>query len=409
MYQTVRLRKKRSSPALTRHPWIFSGGLETLPDGLRHGDTVRVETASGDLVGTGQYSSRSMIAVRLYSFDDATIDQSWIRTAIARANGRRLLALPELASQSNSGYRMVFGESDWLPGLVIDRFADTFVIQIGTEAMNRRKLEIEEILTNDFSPSAIVDRSDLSRRTEEGLEPFSGLLYGGLEGPVHFEENSLHLIADVTGGQKTGFFLDQRLVRSWLRSRSRGRKAVDLFCYSGAMGLNALAGAAEDVTFVDSSDRALEFVREHVQMNNIEQARTTIVNDDVFQWLGNRSEPEFDLVILDPPALIKSRKHTAAGQKGYHFLNRAAMRILRNGGILVSSSCSQFMTEEDLVTTLRKAAEQAGVTANILARIPQSPDHPQSLYFPEATYLKTVAVEIQRPQSSNSERLTTQR
>jgi len=223
----------------------------------------------------------------------------------------------------------------------------------------------------------IYERNDLAVRREEGLGQKTGPLVGDDPGPVEFHEHGRKYVAD-----------------SLL---SVDRRAVDLFSYTGAAGVAALAGGASSIHFVDSSATALDMCTRHAELNSIPASKCSIEESDVFQWLGSHDQPEYDLVMLDPPALIKSRKHIETGRKGYHFLNRAALRIIRDGGILVTSSCSSFFTETELAVTLRRAAVQTGVGLNILKTVRQAPDHPLSLYFPEAAYLKSFICRVERP------------
>ena len=197
-------------------------------------------------------------------------------------------------------------------------------------------------------------------------------------------------------GQKTGFYLDQRDLRQEIHRLAAGRKMLDLFSYTGSCGLAALTGGAASVHCVDSSAAALDLGLRQIRLNAVDDSRLTCEAGDVFQWLASRTDPEYDLVTIDPPALIKSRRHADAGRRGYHFLNRAALRLIRDGGILVTSSCSAFFTEEDLAITLRRASEQVGVELIVLKIIRQGPDHPVSLYFPEGSYLKSFACLVRR-------------
>jgi 23S rRNA (cytosine1962-C5)-methyltransferase len=322
------------------------------------------------------------------------IDQTWICRRIREAHERR--SLMGLDGPDLTGYRVVFGESDRLPGIVIDRYGDVFVIQLATTGAERFREMIVACLVDMFSPQAIYERSDLPSRVEEKLPPKTGLLYGRLPEVVEFKEYGRTYLADVAAGQKTGFFLDQRDLRQEITRLASGRKAADLFSCTGACALAALAGGALSVHCVDSSEQALALCPKHAAMNGFDPSLLTVETADIFQWVAARSTPEFDLIMLDPPALIKSRRHYEAGRKGYHFLNRAALRLLNNGGILVTSSCSAYFTEEDLAVTLRRGADQAGVELSLLKMIRQSPDHPLSLHFPEAAYLKAFVCLVSR-------------
>ncbi len=395
MYPEITIKERHSATIDHHHPWIFSGNLQRVPDDLANGSIVTVREFNGDIIATGTYSTKSIIAVRVLDFGPATIDKHWLKNRLERAESRRRI-MGFGVDNRMTGYRVVFGESDGLPGLVVDRFADILVIQVTTAGMNALLDVIVETLVEMFSPRGIYERDDILVRREEGLEQKTGLLYGEVSGTVEFNEHGRTYLADVVEGQKTGFYLDQRDLRQEISSLSSGRRAADLFSYSGAAGIAALAGGASSVHFVDSSGTALAACTRHAELNSIPAANVSTEEADVFQWLGAHAEPEYDLIMLDPPALIKSRKHIETGRKGYHFLNRAAMRIIRDGGILASSSCSAYFAEEDLAGTLRRAADQAGVRLHVLKTVRQASDHPQSLYFPEAAYLKSFICRVER-------------
>jgi len=395
MYPEIRLKPERSISIINRHPWIFSGAIKAIPEGVANGSIVNVTDESGDFVATGSYSTHSLIAVRVFDFHRIIIDKGWLKGRIHEAHDRRqLLGLG--VDDTTTGYRVVFGESDWLPGLVIDRYADVLVIQLATAGMAHLRDMIVECLVDLFAPRSIFERSDLPGRREEGLKADTGLRYGENSGLVEFREYGRKYLADVASGQKTGFYLDQRDLRQEVYRLASGKRTIDLFSYTGAAGTAALAGKASSVHFVDASETALQFCRRHVELNELDGGCATTESADAFQWLAERCSPEYDLVMLDPPALIKSRKHIESGRKGYHFLNRAAIRIIRDGGILVTSSCSAYFPESDLAVTLRRAAEQTGVRLSLLKIIHQASDHPRSLNFPEASYLKSFICRIER-------------
>lgn len=399
-YPILKLKPGRDTSVGLHHPWIYSGALvRPLPE-LANGAVVHVADSDDTIIATGTFSSRSMIAVRVFAFAAITIDTPWIRDRIADARDRRALAGIPVESPT-AGYRVVYGESDSLPGLVVDRYADILVVQFATAGAELLRQAVIEALTDLFSPAAIYERSDLPSRTEEGLPAASGLLHGTMPESIVFSEDSRRFTADIIAGQKTGFFLDLRDTRREIFNLARGRRVVDLFSYRGASGISALLGGAESVHCVDSSAPALAAVLPEAQLNQadpnqIDTSRITTEQADIFQWLGTRSEPEYDMVLLDPPALIKSHKHSDEGRKGYHFLNRAALRILRDRGILVTSSCSQHFSEDDFRTTLRRAAVQAGVELHLIKMVRQSPDHPIALNFPESYYLKSFICQVRR-------------
>jgi 23S rRNA (cytosine1962-C5)-methyltransferase len=393
MYPKLTLRPGRNASIMFRHPWIFSGALEPVTDNISNGAIVAVVERDGTIVATGTYSPRSMIAVRVLSFGEATIDREWLQTRIAQAEERRRLLGIGSGADSNA-YRVVFGESDGLPGLVVDRYADVVVIQVSTAGMEQFREAVVSCLVDLFKPAGVFERSDIPARIEEGLESEAGTRYGDVPELVEFREHGRRYLADVKGGQKTGFYLDQRDLRQEVFRMASGRQCLDLFSYSGAAGLAALAGGAASVDCVDSSAAALALCRQQAELNGLDSSRLNCREADVFQWLSPKSTPEYDLVMLDPPALIKSKRHLEAGSKGYHFLNRAALRLVKDGGLLVTSSCSAYFTEEDFALTLKRAAQQTNVELSLIRKVYQSPDHPLSLNFPEAAYLKSFICQV---------------
>lgn len=392
---TLTLKKGKEASAGFRHPWLFSGALERVEEAPEHGDVIRVADKDGKILGTGTYSASSSIAVRLCEFKEAEIDRAWFARRFKECDERRKL-MGYGPDTDVTGYRLVFGESDGVPGLVVDRYEDILVIQVSTAGMARLKNEAVEALKDVFAPKAIVERSDLPVRREENLEEEVGVLHGEIEGPVKFRENGLIFLADVLAGQKTGFFLDQRDLRSAIRRLAEGRDVLNLFSYTGAASVAALKGGAKHVLNVDASAEALAGMQALAKPNKITGKRYDAEEADVFQWLGKKKDASFGMVLLDPPALIKGKKDLESGAKAYHFLNRAAMRLVEDGGIFVTSSCSRFLGEEDLAFILRRASVQTNLRLDLLAVVRQSPDHPMNVYFPEGMYLKSFVFQVRR-------------
>jgi 23S rRNA (cytosine1962-C5)-methyltransferase len=397
LYPVLQLKTGRESSVGYRHPWVFSGALERIPEEVKHGALVHVADRQGRIIGTGTHSAATSIAVRLFEFGKAAIDRAWFAKRIAAADARRRL-LGYGPGLPTDGYRVLFGESDGVPGLIVDRYRDVLVFQISTAGMEALREDALGALVDYFQPAAVVERSDLSSRREERLEETAGVRLGSVEGPVRFLEHGVEMLADVVGGQKTGFFLDQKDLRQVVRGLVSGRTVLELFAYTGATGLVAMLGGAESVHNVDSSEVALEQCRQHGALHGLDPSRFTTERADIFQWLATHTEPEYDVVMLDPPALIKSQRDVEAGRRAYHFLNRAALRLLRDGGVLVTSSCSHYLSEEDLAFELRRASVPLGLDLSVLRVVRQSPDHPLSIYFPEAAYLKTYVCHVRRPE-----------
>ncbi|HTM68555.1 MAG TPA: class I SAM-dependent rRNA methyltransferase [Candidatus Binatia bacterium] len=397
MYPIVTLSPGKETNGIFRHPWIFSGALVKRPEGIEHGAIVRVADSTGRIIGTGTYSAKSSIAVRLLAFGDkeVVIDEAWFAAKFIEADERRRL-LGYGPDSPVDGYRAAFGEADGLPGLVIDRYGDVIVLQISTTGMDARREEIVAALKSAFSPTAIVERSDLPVRKEEALGDAAGTLFGEAPASAAFSERGMRFEADVVNGQKTGFFLDQKELRAAIGRYADGRETLNLFSYTGAAGIAAMKGGATSVHNVDASATALEGCRRHAELNGIDASAFTTEEADAFQYLSSKGEPAYDMVLMDPPALIKSQRDGEEGKKAYHFLNRAALRLVRDGGVFVTSSCSHFLNEEDFAFTLRRASVQAGVRLDLLEIVRQAPDHPLSVYFPESSYLKSFVFRVAR-------------
>ena len=400
-YPILHLRRDRAASVAFRHPWVFSGALEEAPDRAFHGRLVRVAAPDGAILGTGTYSAWSSIAVRLLSFREETIDAGWLATRISEADARRRL-LGFGPETETTGYRIVFGESDGLPGLVLDRYGGTLVFQLSTAGFDRLRDQLLGVLQDVFAPDVIVERSDLPVRREERLEEVTAVRYGSLpdEG-VPFLEHGVRYLAHPLAGQKTGFFLDQRDLRALVRQLAArppalGGQALNLFSYSGATAVSALLGGVRSVHNVDGSETALGYGRTHAALHSLDETRYTAERADIFQWLAAHTEPAYDLVMLDPPALIKTQRDVEQGRRAYHFLNRGALRLVRDGGLLVTSSCSHYFSADDFAFELRRAAHTLGLTLHTIATVRQSDDHPQSVYFPEAAYLKSFILQVRR-------------
>ncbi len=388
-YSTIKIKKDRDANIFWQHPWIFSGAIERMPTDIPHGSLVGVESSDGKILGLGTFSKSSTITVRMLDFSDAVIDETWWLNKITAAHEQRTLLGYGTKTQT-TGYRVLFGEADGVPGLVVDRFENILVLQISTAGIEEMKPLILAALKKVFKPKAIVERSDIHVRRDENLPEFKDVLDGKISKPIEFLENGLTFTADVLNGQKTGFFTDQKNLRAAMEKFADGRKVLDTFSYSGAAGVYALRGGAKSVSFLDSSADALALCEAHVALNFPKKKKSIeTIDEDAFNFVGSMEEGRFDMILLDPPALIKSSKDAESGKKAYHFLNRAALRALPDKGILVTSSCSHFLPEDDFVFILRRAAVQAGVKLHILESVRQSPDHPDSLTFPEARYLKS--------------------
>jgi 23S rRNA (cytosine1962-C5)-methyltransferase len=399
----------KDKPVRQRHPWIFSGAIWEMEGSPSPGDLVEVENAQGEWLARGYYNPRSQISVRIMSWDpDESIDATFWRRRLAAASAARL----ELAADTHtSAYRLVYAESDRLPGLVVDRYAqsraaesrvvrgvggagggDWLVAQFLTAGVEKRRAEILETLETLFAPSGIVDRSDVPVRRQEGLQPRRDLCRGVAPPPdLEIIENGLRFHVDLLSGQKTGFYLDQRENRRIVGAHARGRRVLNAFSFTGAFGVYALAGGALHVTNVDSSYEALERAEVALRLNCFDPDRQSEgIAGDVFQVLrAFRDEGrQFDMVILDPPKFAKGKSNLPAATRGYKDINLLGFKLLAPGGLLATFSCSGAVTPDLFQKVVFGASLDAGRDVQILAKLGHGPDHPILLSFPEGEYLK---------------------
>ncbi|MEW5735054.1 MAG: class I SAM-dependent rRNA methyltransferase [Thermodesulfobacteriota bacterium] len=387
-YPELSLLPGREKSLALRHPWIFSGAFSRLPDGLENGSPVHVRDSRGKVLATGTYSAGSMIRVRVMAFSRVTLSEEFFRERISRARELRL-QMGYGPGAGTTGFRMVFGESDGLPGLIADWYDGVLVLQMSTPGIERLRQPLLSALEGLLRPKAVLARNELPVRDEEGLEKTREVLSGSLSGPAPFTENGLNFVSDAWEGQKTGFFLDQKDLRRDLARLCQGARVLNLFSYTGAAGIYALSGGAKSVLNIDASERALSLCREHAERNGIAASAADTERADVFSYLTAKNHPQYDMVVMDPPAIIKSAKDKQAGAKAYHFLNREALSLVRPGGVFVTSSCSAHFTRDDFFFMLKTASVKSGRSLFPLAYPGQSPDHPRSVYFPEAEYLKS--------------------
>jgi 23S rRNA (cytosine1962-C5)-methyltransferase len=373
------------------HPWIFSNEIERIDGIPSDGDAVLVFSARGDCLGTAYYNPHSLIAGRLLSRRPEAIDTvEFFRERLAAAIAYRRRLYGELAT-----LRLVHGEGDGLPGLVVDRYGEVLSIQLLTLGMDRRRAPILQALRELLAPAAIVARNDVAVRELEGLPQQVELLYGELPPEVLIDEHGLRFRVDVTGGQKTGHFLDQKENHLALRGRVAGERVLDLFCYSGSWSLHAAHFGAREVIGVDISAGALALAEENARRNEL-QATCSFVRADGFDLLRDwsRSGERFGTVVLDPPAFVKSKKKLAEAIRGYLTINRRAMELVAPGGTLFTCSCSHHLQREDFLDLLRQAAAQAGRHARLLELRGQAFDHPVLLACPETDYLKCAVLQL---------------
>jgi 23S rRNA (cytosine1962-C5)-methyltransferase len=388
----VRLKRGHERRVRRGHPWVFSNELEYEASDHVPGDPVRVLDSKGRLVGIGYINPHSLIAVRLLRRDEGPIDVEFLSSRLRSAIDLRKRLYPR-----EEVVRLVYSESDGLPGLIVDRYGDHLVVQITTAGMDRLQPIVLDLLDAELEPKCIVARNDVHFRDLEGLPREVNTLRGEINPDLTVRYEGLDLAVELTEGQKTGLYLDQRdNQRTLLPALARG-SVLDAYCYQGVWGLLSLRAGAENLLGVDSSRNALDLARRHAERNGLSD-RAEWERADVLETLKRlRSEGRtFDLVVLDPPAFAKSRKHVKEGLRGYLDLNRKGFDLVRPGGVLISCSCSHHVRPEVFRDTLAHAASLAGRHARVLTSLGQSQDHAPLLTAPETDYLKCVTLQVER-------------
>ncbi|MFQ5722934.1 MAG: class I SAM-dependent rRNA methyltransferase [Terriglobia bacterium] len=371
---------------LSGHYWIYRSDIRATED-VQPGDTVRLRDERGRFLGKAWFSSRSQIALRLLTREDVPIDDDYFRQRIETA-----VRFRERVVENSTAYRLLYGEADGLPSLVVDRYGQTLVLQTLSQATERRKADIVRLLQERFSPQAIVERNDPKVRLLEGLEQSAGVLAGRCEGEVQADENGLRFSYDLLRGQKTGGFLDQRENRLAAANYAMG-DVLDCFCYAGGFALTA-ARFVRSVEGLDLSPQAVAAAQNNARLNGTSNA--TFREANVFDVLKQYADEgrQFDTIILDPPAFAKNRASLPAAQRGYKEINLRALKLLHPGGILVTCSCSHHIPESLLLEILAHAALDAHRTVVVLERRTQARDHPILLTLPETHYLKCLIVSV---------------
>ena len=385
--KTIRLKDGKERSLLRRHPWIFDGAIAS--GGADAGETVRIESHAGEFLGWAAFSPSSKIRARVWSFDQAQrIDASFFIARIARAISAR--ALFDIKSD---GLRLIHGESDGLPGLVVDRYADTLVAQFSSCGAEKWKSVIVQALLAQTGLARLYERSDASVRTLEGLPEATGWLAGSGDTEIIITEHDWKLSLDVAEGHKTGFYLDQRDSRNKFAAYARRlgfKDVLNCYCYTGGFTVAALAGGAQHVTSIDSSGPAIERAKANVALNGFDAGRTTMrdadVNASLRQYL--KEGRSFDAIVLDPPKFAPTVAHAERAARAYKDINRLALSILAPGGVLFTYSCSGGISADLFHKIVASAGTDAGVDAFISERMGGAPDHPMTIAFPEGEYLK---------------------
>ena len=389
---TLQVRKERVGPVLGRHPWVFSGALENVPDEIPAGTPIKLIDPNGNFLAQGYFNSYSQIAVRVWSYNEnEKIDEIFFAKRILRAQAIRK---KYVASAKTDSYRLINAENDFLPGLIVDKYADYLVIQCHTSGIEAWKKEIVAALAKTLKPKGIYEKSDSSSRKVEKLDEQTGLLFGEVPDLITIKENGFKFLVDVARGQKTGFFLDQRDKRQALIKYSKGKTALNCFSYTGGFSVYALSGGAKKVISVDSSADALELAKENIKLNKLSEEKCEFVCQDAKQYLRSTAANKFDLIILDPPAFIKDRKKKEEGIIGYKNINEAALKILTEGGILATCSCSAHLSLQEFRYLLSESAGRAKKSTQILETYTHGIDHLGLTPFTEGEYLKCLFLSL---------------
>lgn len=386
MYKQIYLKRGKEESLKRFHPWVFSGAINRSDEGIEEGDTVRVMTSDGRFIAVGHYQIGS-IAVRVLSFRDVAIDAGFWRSRLQAALSMRI-AVGIADNPQNNTYRLVHGEGDNIPGLVIDVYGQTAVMQAHSVGIHVCRLDIAKALVDVMAGRVanVFYKSETTLPFKADLGQENGFIYGSSDDNIAIE-NGLKFRVDWLKGQKTGFFVDQRENRSLLEKYSHGRRVLNMFCYTGGFSFYAMRGGAELVHSVDSSAKAIELTRQNVELNFPDDGRHEAYCEDAFKYLEDAGS-NYDLIILDPPAFAKHRAALHNALKGYSRLNAKAFEKIKPGGILFTFSCSQVVTKDNFRNAVFTAAALAGRKVRILHQLHQPADHPVNIYHPEGEYLK---------------------
>jgi 23S rRNA (cytosine1962-C5)-methyltransferase len=381
---TVKLKPGREGPVIAGHPWVFSGAIASITGEGPGGSLAQVVAADGNAVGIGYVNPRCSIAVRMLSRQLEEIDADFIRRRLEAALALRRAVV----SSDTTAYRLVNGEGDFLPGIIVDVYGPFIVCQYLTAGADILKPLVVEVMVRLFSLQGIYEKSEGGVRQEEGLTNATGLLWGEEPPPlVEIWENGCRFLVNVRGGQKTGFFLDQRENRTLVGTMAPGKRMLNGFAYTGGFGVVAAKHGANHVVSVDSSEASLRLARKNWHGNGLPDTQGEFVQADMFSYLRETTEP-FDLIVLDPPPFIRRRQDLKVGITGYKEINLQALRLVAPGGQLLTFSCSQHLSTSDFFQTVLFAAADARRNVRVLKHLGPAADHPVNLAHPEGAYLK---------------------
>ncbi|KXS32166.1 MAG: Uncharacterized protein AWT59_1692 [Candidatus Gallionella acididurans] len=390
----ILLKAGREKSLLRRHPWIFSGAVERVDGAPAGGDTLAVRDHTGEFLAWAAFNPDSQITARVWSWrEQENIGKEFFGDRISNSLAAR--SGLDFARNSN-GMRLIHAESNGLPGLIVDRYGDVLVMQIGSAGPEHWRETIADILQELCKPVCIYERSDSDSRGLEGLQPRNGVLRGVLPENVEVIENGLRFNVDVAAGQKTGFYLDQRDNRALTGTLAKDKDVLNCFCYTGGFSLHALRGGAKSVLSIDASEEALFIAAENLTRNGLDAGKAEWLEADVFQALRTLRDQnrKFDLIILDPPKFAPTAAFAEKAARGYKDINLLAFKLLRPGGLLCTYSCSGGISEDLFQKIIAGAALDAGVDAQIIHYLHASADHPVLLSFPEGAYLKGLVLRV---------------
>ena len=381
------LKPGREKSLLRRHPWIFSGAIASVKGHPEAGESVHVVSSKGEFLAIAAYSPTSQIRARVWTWQQETVDAAFLHSRFEKVWTART-SDPRYAA--GHAIRLVHGESDGFPGLILDQYEDVLVMQTLSAGIEFWREPLADLFMQETAAKAIYERADMDVRKLEGLPVHKGWLRGQAKLPLTIAEQGVHFLVDIEEGHKTGFYLDQRANRMAVRALANKKDVLDCFAYSGGFTLNAVEGNASHVTAVESSSAALTWMGRNLELNSIGADRVELVQADVFEYLRSLRDrrSHFDLIILDPPKFAPTRGHAPKAARAYKDINLLAFKLLSPGGFLVTFSCSGGVDADLFQKIVAGAALDAGVQATIQERLFQDWDHPTSLNFPEGTYLK---------------------
>lgn len=387
--RSVVLRPGKEKAILQRHHWIFSGAIAHYPT-FDNGEILQVKSHEGIILGSAYFNRNCSIAGRMISFDDTPPLKAIVHHLEQAIHFRNQL----FSDGNTTAYRLINGEGDLIPGLIIDKYQDVLVIQISTLGMDTLRPWLVDILLEKLKPRVIFEKSLQPSRKEEGLAPTQQVLFGEDIDEVAVKENGLNFLVGLKDSQKTGFFLDHREMRQWVRELVKGKNVLNCFSYTGGFTIYSLAGLAKRVDSVDISGHAMEYLKKNIQCNDFSEKNAQSYTTDVFEFLRQHPLP-YEFIILDPPAFAKRKKDIISACRGYKDINRIAMQKMPQGSFLLTSSCSYYVDDSLFQKVIFQAAREANRTVRIIGRHRLAPDHPINICHPEGDYLKSLLLYIE--------------